>query len=105
MTYDICQKRFPHAQSLNALKSCLLFNGVEDEKLALLLENCGHIRFKSGEILNHEGEPFKHCPLMISGQIEVYRHTYLGEEKIFGLFCTGKLLPSQPFLCLTTVIP
>ncbi|BBU98724.1 Crp/Fnr family transcriptional regulator [Providencia hangzhouensis] len=83
---------FPHAQSLNALKSCSLFNGIEDEKLALLLENCGHIRFKSGEILNHEGEPFKHCPLMISGQMEVYRHTYLGEEKIFGLFCTGEIV-------------
>lgn len=95
---------FPHTQSLNALKSCLLFNGVEDEKLALLLENCGHIRFKSGEILNHEGEPFKHCPLMISGQIEVYRHTYLGEEKFSVYFAQGKSLPSPRFLCRTIAI-
>lgn len=82
----------PHVQFLNTLKSCLLFHGIEDEKLALLLENCGHICFKSGQILNHEGEPFKHCPLMISGKMEVYRHTYLGEEKIFGLFCTGEIV-------------
>ncbi|EJD6400934.1 Crp/Fnr family transcriptional regulator [Providencia rettgeri] len=83
---------FPHTQSLDSLKICSLFQSVEDEKLSLLLENCGYIRFKSSEIINHEGEPFKHCPLMISGQIEVYRHTYLGEEKVFGLFDVGEIV-------------
>lgn len=82
----------PYTQSLEILKSCSLFHGIEDEKLSLLLENCGYTRLKSGEIISHEGEPFKYCPLMIHGKIEVYRHTFLGEEKIFGLFCTGEIV-------------
>lgn len=83
---------FPQSQSMSALKSCPLFHSVSHENLALLLQNCGYIRFKSGETLNHEGDVFKHCPLMISGEIEVYRHTYLGEEKIFGLFTVGEIV-------------
>lgn len=83
---------FPYTQSIGALKQCPLFVGIEEKNLALLLENCGYIQFKSGEIVNHEGDPFKHCPLMINGQMEVYRHTYLGEEKIFGLFTEGEVV-------------
>jgi len=83
---------FPYTQSIDTLKQCPLFVGIEEKNLALLLENCGYIQFKSGEIVNHEGDPFKHCPLMINGQMEVYRHTYLGEEKIFGLFAEGEIV-------------
>ncbi|MGG4663639.1 Crp/Fnr family transcriptional regulator [Providencia vermicola] len=83
---------FPYIQSIDALKQCPLFSGIEEKNLALLLENCGYIQFKSGEIVNHEGEHFKYCPLMINGQMEVYRHTYLGEEKIFGLFAEGEIV-------------
>ncbi|SUC26176.1 Cyclic nucleotide-binding domain [Providencia rustigianii] len=83
---------FPYTQSIEALIKCPLFSGIEEQKLALLLENCGYIQFKSGEIVGYEGDTFKYCPLIINGQMEVYRHTYLGEEKIFGLFTGGEIV-------------
>lgn len=83
---------FPYDQSIDILKSCPLFQGIERQYLALLLENSSYIQFKSGEIVNYEGDTFKYCPFMISGQIEVYRHTYLGEEKIFGSFTAGEIV-------------
>ncbi len=83
---------FPHIESMNVLKLCPLFHDVSDENLSLLLRNCGYIRFKCGDIINHEGDEFKHCPLTINGRMEVFRHTYLGEEKIFGIFCPGEIV-------------
>ena len=83
---------FSQSESIRALKRCPLFQDVSDDDLSLLLENCGYIRFKNGDFINYEGDVFKHCPLIINGKIDVFRHTYLGEEKIFGIFCPGEIV-------------
>ncbi|MBC8945688.1 MULTISPECIES: Crp/Fnr family transcriptional regulator [Xenorhabdus] len=83
---------FPQDKLITILKSCPLFRVIPNEGLVLLLENCGYIQFETGRILHHEGELFKYCPLVIGGQIEVFRNSYLGNEKVFGIFQAGEIV-------------
>lgn len=80
------------ARQMAILRSCPLFQAVADESLPLVLENSSYLSFTAGELINREGEWVKACPLIISGQIDVFRHTWSGEEKVFGMFTTGELV-------------
>lgn len=82
----------PRETQLHCLKSCPLFSAIPDFGLALGLANSAYMQFNSGDMLNHDGDAFKYCPLLISGQIEVLRHGFLGEEKVFGIFSPGELV-------------
>lgn len=82
----------PKAVQLQYLKACPLFREIPDDGLLLVLENSLYTQFTSGDILNHEGDVFKYCPLMISGQLEIFRHSWLGDEKVFGIFVPGDIV-------------
>jgi len=82
----------PGELQLRYLKSCPLFTAIADDYLWLALENSVYVQFHAGEILNREGDAFKYCPLIISGQIEIFRHSWLGDEKVFGLYSSGDIV-------------
>lgn len=71
---------------LHFLAACPLLHDIPPEGLVLLLEQHRHCRFMAGEILSHEGDEVKACPLVLDGQIEVFRYSLLGDEKVFGIF-------------------
>lgn len=82
----------PRERQLRCLKSCPLFAEIPDDGLSFVLENSAYVQFCRGDILNNEGDIFKYCPLLISGQIEVFRYSYLGDEKNFGIFVPGNIV-------------
>ncbi|MGJ7248983.1 Crp/Fnr family transcriptional regulator [Morganella morganii] len=86
------KKTLAPAQQMAILRSCPLFQAAEDDDLALVLADSAHRQFAAGELISREGETVKACPLMISGQIDVFRHTWSGEEKVFGMFTAGELV-------------
>lgn len=69
-----------------ALRATELFGDLSDEEIMRLAANCEHLHYQAGEIIRREGERLCHCPCILSGQVEVFRHTWFGEEKIFGIF-------------------
>lgn len=86
------KKTLAPAQQMAILRSCPLFQAAEEDDLALVLADSTHRQFAEGELISREGETVKACPLMISGQIDVFRHTWSGEEKVFGMFTAGELV-------------
>ncbi|MBC3995015.1 Crp/Fnr family transcriptional regulator [Morganella morganii] len=86
------KKTLAPAQQMAILRSCPLFQAAADDDLALVLADSTHRQFAAGELISREGETVKACPLMISGQIDVFRHTWSGEEKVFGMFTAGELV-------------
>lgn len=80
------KKSYDEQVLLHTLSRQPLFKGLSQTDLAPLLRHPQIITFAAGEVLNREGERFNYCPLLLSGQIEVLRHTYEGDEKVFGLF-------------------
>lgn len=79
-------------QILNWLNQVKLFAGLSKDALIPIIENVSYLQFSNGEIISYEGTPLSGCYLVISGQVEVFRNTYLGEEKIFGLFSHFELV-------------
>ncbi|WP_341269909.1 hypothetical protein [Morganella morganii] len=69
------KKTLAPAQQMAILRSCPLFQAAEDDDLTLVLADSTHRQFAAGELISREGETVKACPLMISGQIDVFRHT------------------------------
>ncbi|KOO17220.1 diacylglyceryl transferase [Morganella morganii] len=86
------KKTLAPAQQMAILRSCPLFQAAEEDALALVLADSTYRQFAAGELISREGETGKACPLIISGQIDVFRHTWSGEEKVFGMFTAGELV-------------
>ncbi|WP_300004364.1 Crp/Fnr family transcriptional regulator [uncultured Cedecea sp.] len=85
-------KPLPPEQSLEILRSCPLFKAAKEDDLAVLLKTCSYREFAAETLISREGEEVKVCPLIITGQIDVLRHTWSGEEKVFGMFTPGDLV-------------
>lgn len=82
----------PDEKLMAILRSCPLFRAAKDEDLALLMGTSSYRRFRADELISREGEEVRACPLIITGQIDVIRNTWAGEEKIFGMFTSGELV-------------
>lgn len=80
------------AQILNWLNQVKLFEGLPKNALMPIIETVSYIEFCCGNMISYEGMPLSSCPLVITGEVEVYRNTYLGEEKIFGIFSHYELV-------------
>lgn len=63
-----------------------LFQGLTKEALMPIIESASYKRLSKGDMISYEGKPSSCCVLVLTGEVEVYRSTYLGEEKIFGIF-------------------
>lgn len=86
------KKPLPPAQFMAVLRSCPFFKTVKDDDLAVLIKTSTWHEFVAEELINREGDEVKACPLIITGQIDVLRHTWSGEEKVFGMFTSGDLV-------------
>lgn len=69
-----------------ALRATALFGDLSEAEIGRLTVNSEHQQYQTGETIRREGDRLFHCPCILSGQIEVFRHTWFGEEKIFGIF-------------------
>lgn len=74
------------------LISTKLFEGLSNSALKPMIISCTHLAFSEGDIISHEGTTLNACPLILDGEIEVLRNTYLGDEKIFGIFSRHELV-------------
>lgn len=83
---SIMQTPLSQEALLRILAACPLLYDIPAAGLMLLLQRYRHCRFAAAEILNREGDEVKACPLILNGQIEVFRYSSLGDEKIFGMF-------------------
>ena len=63
-----------------------LFQGLTKEALMPIIESVSYKKLSKGDMISYEGKPSSCCVLVLTGEVEVYRSTYLGEEKIFGIF-------------------
>jgi CRP-like cAMP-binding protein len=86
------KKPLSPTQLMSILRSYPLFQAAKDDDLALLMETSTWRQFAAEELISREGEDVKVCPLIITGQIDVLRHTWSGEEKVFGMFTSGELV-------------
>lgn len=77
---------------LNWLSRVKLFDELTKDALLSIIENANYLEFNAGELIGYEGMPFLGCSLVITGKVEVFRNTYLGEEKIFGIFSPYELV-------------
>ena len=80
------------SEILNWLNSVKLFDGVTTDALKPIIENANYLEFSTGDLISYEGMLFSGCSLVITGKVEVFRNTYLGEEKIFGIFSPYELV-------------
>ncbi len=51
---------------------------------------CCRIHFQAGETLFREGDKMRYCPLVEQGELQAFRHTYQGDDKVFGQFVRGE---------------
>lgn len=79
-------------QIFDWLSQVKLFNGLTHSALLPIIETAQYMELDIGDMFGHEGMPLSGCALVIRGQVEVYRNTYLGEEKIFGIFSSYQLV-------------
>lgn len=86
------KKHLTSTQIMEVLRSCPLFKAAKESELALLIETSIYRQYSAEELINREGDELKACPLIITGQIDVLRHTWSGEEKVFGMFTRGDLV-------------
>ncbi|MFA7438736.1 Crp/Fnr family transcriptional regulator [Castellaniella sp.] len=69
-----------------------LFQGLPPECGAQLLLNMAILHVQDGETLFNEGDEAIEYLYVLSGQVEVLRHTQEGLERVFHIFRTGQLL-------------
>lgn len=69
-----------------------LFKGISEDVLYKLAASCYRVTFTVNATLFKEGDNILYCPLIEAGQIEVFRTSYDGDEKIFSLFTIGQLI-------------
>ena len=74
------------------LNNVKMFDGLTTDALIPILENASYMEFSTGELISYEGMPFSGCSLVLAGEVEVFRNTYLGEEKVFGIFSPYELV-------------
>ena len=77
---------------LTWLNNVKMFDGLTTDALIPILENASYMEFSTGELISYEGMPFSGCSLVLAGKVEVFRNTYLGEEKVFGIFSPYELV-------------
>ncbi|MFT8212231.1 MAG: Crp/Fnr family transcriptional regulator [Symbiopectobacterium sp.] len=63
----------------------------EPEEVVLALQSaCCRIRFQTGDMLFREGDRMRYCPLVEHGELQAFRHTYQGDDKVLGQFVRGE---------------
>jgi CRP/FNR family transcriptional regulator, dissimilatory nitrate respiration regulator len=73
-----------------ALKSCVLFEEIEDQALSTLAEKGRLLRWQRGEVLFHAGAPAEGFHIVLSGRVKVCRYGADGREQVLHIFGAGE---------------
>jgi|GEM_PF-218140 len=77
-------------QALTRVDSSNVFHGLGVDVVALLTEGSTAHTCRAGEMVFREGDPAGSYLLVVSGEIEVFRYCYSGEERVFQVFGEGR---------------
>ncbi|WP_409307067.1 Crp/Fnr family transcriptional regulator [Pectobacterium sp. B1J-3] len=66
--------------------------GEPDEVIHGLLAKSERMFFTQDDLLFREGDNMSHCLLVENGILQAFRHTFGGDEKIFGQFQRGEFV-------------
>ncbi|MBB1525460.1 Crp/Fnr family transcriptional regulator [Pectobacterium carotovorum subsp. carotovorum] len=66
--------------------------GEPSDVVCELLAKSERLFFRQDDILFREGDKMQHCLLVETGKLQAFRHTYGGDEKIFGQFERGEFV-------------
>ncbi|MGF1473919.1 MAG: sensor histidine kinase [Rubrobacteraceae bacterium] len=89
--------------TLEELRRSTLFDGLDDEQLAEVIEQGSEVRVPQGEIYAREGDPIEHLYVMLEGELRILKQVY-GREMILNTYSPGvffgevPLLAGKPFL-------
>ncbi len=68
------------------LKEIELFKDLNDDELKLVAANAGRKTIKANEILFEENTPRKHLFMIIDGELELFKATAFGKERVLTSF-------------------
>ncbi|WP_066457306.1 Crp/Fnr family transcriptional regulator [Castellaniella caeni] len=80
------------AQSPRQVLGHTLFHGVPEDVVQLLLRDAAILHVQAAEVLFREGEDAVEYLYVLSGSVEVLRHTQDAQERVFQIFQPGQLL-------------
>ena len=85
---------------LSVLKTCPLFDGVEEGDLASMLGCLGAktTRAEKNEMIFLEGDPARYVGVVLSGQVQIVQEDYYGSRSILGWAGAGELF-GEAFAC------
>jgi CRP-like cAMP-binding protein len=78
---------------IDAIDSCILFSGINNESLAIMLD-CLKPRiskYKQREIIAAYGQPFQGIGIITSGKVALTKETYSGNRIIIGILDAGNI--------------
>lgn len=82
----------PPAVAVALLARHPLLNGLPPDVAVDLLRDAVPVHAVAGQILFGEGDEARHYLLVESGQAEVMRYSYNGDERVFRMFEPGQLM-------------
>lgn len=80
----------PTAEHCDVLFSHQWLRNEPVDVVLALQRACCRIPFQAGDILFREGDSMRYCPLVEHGELQAFRHTYQGDDKVFGQFSRGE---------------
>jgi len=82
-----------YLQWINALQSSILFRGIGDEALNIMLDCLKPKirRYKQREIIISYGQPFQGVGIIASGKIALTKETYSGNRIMMGILDAGDI--------------
>ena len=85
---------------LAVLKTCPLFDGVEEGDLSAMLGCLGAktTRVEKNEVIFLEGDPARYVGIVLSGQVQIVQGDYYGNRSILGRAGEGELF-GEAFAC------
>ena len=87
-------------KSLEILKTCPLFSGVQESDLEAMLACLGAKQLEAGKgnTIFHEGDPAVYVGIVLSGAIRVIREDYYGNRSIVAHMGPGEVF-GESFAC------
>ena len=87
-------------KSLEILKTCPLFSGVQESDMEAMLACLGAKQFaqRKGKTIFHEGDPAMYVGIVLSGAIRVIREDYYGNRSIVAHMEPGEVF-GESFAC------
>ena len=88
------------SDTLSVLKSCVLFDGIEERDFRAMLGCLGakQYSYKKGDTILREGDPAKCFGIVLSGCVQIVRIDYYGNRSITAKLEAGEIF-GESFAC------